>query len=314
MMRLFSILSAFSVLMILAAGVGVYWVSVEQITQSKHDTVEAVAKGVAIAIAAQVNLLTDTLEKMAQDPEVLAAVVKANPSQLTAVAEKLEKHLPGILNVRLLLPDIDDGSVPKMGYADLDMVREAFKKNQLPSIHVESGVDRHLAITRRIMQNDRVVGVLLAGFNDDFIKKTLQAADLKNGSLELKQATLVLSAAGDQISAEQGNETLVNVANTMWQLHCRYSGSAGFVQLTGVFGIIVIPALLAVLACFMVWRKLSELLSQDLASMLKAYKDMMTNKLQGDYPVKLTEMVAVISNLVQFKRVMDNHSNDITLQ
>jgi len=35
----------------------------------------------------------------------------------------------------------------------------------------------------------------------------------------------------------------------------------------------------------------------------------MTNKLQGNYPVKLPEMHAVISTLSQFKRVMDNQDS-----
>ena len=199
MIRLFSLLSAFAVLMILTAGAGVYWISAAQIAQSKQDSTAAVAKSVALGITAQINLLTDTLEKMAQDPEVLAAVTSADTAQLTTVAAKLEKHLPDILKVRLLLPgvsELDDKSVPKMGYADLDMVRETFTKNQLPAIQGDNGPDRHLAITRRIMQNDQVVGVILASLNYDFISKTVQAAELKDGHLELKQATLVLGAAG----------------------------------------------------------------------------------------------------------------------
>ncbi len=160
MVRLFSLLSAFAVLMILTAGAGVYWISATQIAQSKQDSAEAVAKSVALGITAQINLLTNTLEKMAQDPEVLAAVTSADAAQLTSVAAKLEQHLPGILKVRLLLPgvsELDDKSVPKMGYADLDMVRETFTKNQLPAVQGDIGPDRHLAITRRIMQNDQVV-------------------------------------------------------------------------------------------------------------------------------------------------------------
>jgi phosphomannomutase/phosphoglucomutase len=315
MVRFFSLLSAFSILMILVAGAGIYWIGAGQITQSKHDSVEAVAKGIAFGITAQINLLTDMLEKMAQDPNVVAAVTKANTNQLNTVAAELEKYLPGILSVKLLLPDINDindNSVIKMGYGDLDMVRETFKKNQLPAIHVENEHDRHLAITRRIMQNDQVVGVILGSFNYEFLNKTVQAANLTNGRLELKQATLVLSAAGEPAHAEQGDDALVKVANTIWELHYQYSGSANYAGLINMIGIIVVPALLVLLVSFMVWRKLSDLLMQDLGSIIKACKDMMTNKLQASYPVRLTEMTSVVSNLVQFKRVMDNEDINVT--
>ncbi|TAN69344.1 MAG: phosphomannomutase/phosphoglucomutase [Methylobacter sp.] len=309
MVRLFSLLSAIAVLMILTAGTGVYWISVAQITQAKQDSATAAAKSVGLGITAQVNLLTDMLEKMAHDPEVVAAVTSADTAQLTLVAAKLEKHLPDVMKIRLLLPgvsELDDKSVPKMGYADLDMVRETFTKNPLPAIQGDNGPDRHLAITRRIMQNDQAVGVILASLNYGFLNKIVQAAELKDGHLELKQGALVLGTAGDSSRAGLSDNISIKVANTSWEVYCRYVDSAGVATLAIIIGIIVIPALLALLAFFIGWRKLSGLLTQDLGSVLKAYKDLMTNKLQGTYPVKLTEMNAIVSTLVQFKRVLDN--------
>jgi len=316
MVRLFSLLSVFAVLMILAAGAGVYWVSAGQIAQAKQDSATAVAKSVALGITAQVNLLAATLEKMAQDPEVLAAVTSADPAQLTTVATKLEQHLPDVLKVRLLLPgvsELDDKSVPKMGYADLDMVRETFTKNQLPAIQGDNGPDRHLAITRRIMQNNQAVGVILASLNYGFIGKTVQAAELKDGHLELKQADLVLGAAGEPAGSEPSNDAPVKVANTSWELHYQPIDStpAGLML---IVSIVSISALLALLAFFIGYRKLSGLLTQDLGSLLKACKDMLINKLQPAYPVKLTEVNAVISTLAQFKRVTDNQDVDIVTE
>ena len=313
MVRVFSLLSAFAVLMILTAGSGVYWISAAQIGQAQHDSAEAVAKSVALGITAQVNLLTNTLEKMAQDPEVLAAVTSADATQLTTTAAKLERHLPGVLKIRLLLPgvsELDDKSAPKMGYADLDMVRETFSKNQLPAVQGDIGPDRHLAITRRILQNDQAVGVILASLSYDFIGKTVQAAELKGGHIELKQAELALGTAGDPVDAAANNDVQkIKVANTGWELHYQYVGSLNSTGLTLIACIIAVSALLALLAFFVGWRKLSGMLTQDLSSVLKACKDMLTNKLQSTYPVKLTEMNAVISTLAQFKRVIDNQDD-----
>ncbi len=315
MVRLFSLLSAFAVLMILTAGSGVYWISMTQIGQTQHYSTEAVAKSVALGITAQINLLTSTLEKMAQDPEVLAAVTSADATQTRTVAEKLERHLPGVLKVRLLLPgvsELDDKSVPKMGYADLDMVRETFTKNQLPAVQGDIGPDRHLAITRRIMQNDQVVGVILASLSYDFISKTVQAAQLKDGHIELKQAELVLGAVGGPVSADPNDDVQkIKVANTGWEMHYQYASSTSSTGLTLIACIIVVSALLALLAFFIGWRMLSGILTHDMGSVLKACKDMLTNKLQSTYPVKLTEINAVISTLAQFKRVMDNQDDGV---
>jgi len=253
MIRLFSLLSALAVLMILTAGAGVYWISAAQITQSRQDSTAAVAKSVALGITAQINLLTDILEKMALEPAVLAAVTSADATQLTTMAAKLEQHLPGVLKVRLLLPgvsELDDKSVPKMGYADLDMVRESFAKNQLPAIQGDVGPDRHLAITRRIMQNNQAVGVILASLNYDFISKTVQAAELKDGHLELRQATLVLGAAGAPAGAEQSDDAQIKVAGTGWELHYQDADSVNAAQLTVIAGMVIVPALLALLAFF----------------------------------------------------------------
>ncbi len=313
MVRLFSLLSAFAVLMVLSAGIGVYWISAAQITQSQQGSTVAVAKSVASGITAQINLLTDTLEKMTQDPEVIAAVTSADAAQLTAVSAKLEKHLPGALKVRLLLPgvsELDDKSVPKMGYADLDMVRETFSKNQLPAIQGDTGPDRHLAIARRIMQDNQAVGVILASLGYDFIGKNVQAAELKSGHLELKQGGLVLGATGEPVSAEQSDNAPIKVANTGWELYYQYANTTSSTDWTLIAGIVALSALLALLAFFMGYRKLSTWLTQDMSTVLKACKDMMTNKLQSTYPVKLSEMHAVISTLVQFKRVLDNQDTD----
>jgi phosphomannomutase/phosphoglucomutase len=314
MARLFSILAAIAVSMIVIAGASIYWVSGDQVAQAKQDSIVAVAKSASSGITGQINLLTDALQKMAQDPEVLAAVTSLDLTQITSVAAKLEQHLPGIMKIRLLLPgttELDDKSVPKMGFADLDMVRETVTKNQLPAIQGDIGPDRHLAITRRIIQNDQVVGVILASFNYDFIAKSLQSVDLKGGHIELRQAALVLGGAGESGGEIQNDGTQIDVVNTSWELHYQYTNDTIFSGLYFIIGIIVICTLLTLSAFFVGYKRLSDILRQDLSSILKAFKDMMTNKFHGTYPVQLAEMNTVVSTLAQFKRVIDNQDVDV---
>ncbi|MGZ8193180.1 MAG: phosphomannomutase/phosphoglucomutase [Methylobacter sp.] len=311
--RLFSLLSAVAVSMILIAGMGVYLMSPALVAQAKQDSAAAIANGVALSLSEQIDLLSRMLDKMAQDPEVLTAVTSTDPVLLTAAAATLEKHFPDALKIRLLLPGVsklDETSVPRMGYADLDMVRETFTKNQLPGIQGDNGPDRHLAMTSRIMRNDQVAGVILASLNFDFIGKIIQAAAVKDGYMELRQEQQVLGASGKKLDTEQSGNVKIIVPSTGWELDYQYAAGPDFGEFSLIAGLIIVPALITVLAFFVGYRRLSELLVQDLSSVMKAFKDMMTHKLQGNYPVNLNEMNAVISTLVQFKRVLNNAGNE----
>jgi phosphomannomutase / phosphoglucomutase len=308
MERIFLWLSAVAVLMILGAGVGVYWMSASEIAQAKQDSAAATAQGVALALSEQIAMRQKVLDKLAQDPEVLAAVSSADPVQLNAVALTLEKQVADILKIRLLLPDtneLDEKSVPRMGYADLDMVHETFAKNQPAAIQGDQGPDRHLAMTSQIMHNDQVIGVMLASLSHEFVSESLQAARIKDGYLELRQAALVLGASGDQTEGQLDANKKINVAGTDWQLHYGYTLGTDIEKLSMIAGLIFILGLFAALAFFVGYRKLSELLGQDVSIVLKAFKDMITHKSPGNYPVQLNEMHGVISTLAQYKRVMD---------
>ncbi|MGR8999974.1 MAG: phosphomannomutase/phosphoglucomutase, partial [Gammaproteobacteria bacterium] len=308
MERLFSLLAVIVMLMDLAAGGSVYWLSAATAAQARHDSAVAVAKAVALTLSEQINLFGRTLDKMALDPEVVNAVSSADPVLLASVAANLEKHFPDALKIRLLLPgvsDLDVKSVPRMGFADLDMVRETFTVNQVPAIQGDSGPDRHLAITRRIMQNDKAAGVILASLNYDFIAKSLKAAPVKEGNIELNQAKLVLAASGDKNDARQRHIAQAQVANTDWEIYYHYDNGTNLAGFTQIAGFIVAPGLISMLALFVVYRRLSGLVTQDVGNIIKAFKDMMTNKVPGSYPVNLNEMNAVVSTLIQFKRDLD---------
>ncbi|MGZ8136913.1 MAG: hypothetical protein ACXW1W_08185 [Methylococcaceae bacterium] len=315
MVRLFSLLAAIAISMTLIAGLGVYWLSKSETRQTKEGAAAVVANSVALSLAAQIDLLNRTLDKMAQDPDVLAALSSQNPLLLDTVALKLEKHFPDALKIRLLLPGIsqpDERYAPRMGFADLDMVRETLTKNQFPGVQGDKGVDRHLAIARRVVDNGQTAGVILASLNYDFIRKSLQVTGLESGYMELRQARLVLGASGEKDDQGQGETLKIKVPNTDWDLHYQYDGGASFGDLLVISSVIVLAMLISMLAFFMTHRMLSDLLSQDLRSVMKAFKDMMTRKLQGTYPVELTEMSAVISTLVQYKRVMDSDNESAT--
>jgi phosphomannomutase/phosphoglucomutase len=302
--------------MIMIAGGGVYWLASARIAQARQASATAVVNAVALTLSQQIDMLNRALNKMALDPEVLIAITRADPVLLTTVAARLEKYFPDALKIRLLLPgvsELDEKTAPRMGFADLDMVRETFiTNNQPPGIQGYEGADRHLAITRRIMRNDQVAGVILASLNYDFFNKSVEAAAIKDGVIELRQARLVLGASGKRANTEQSESVHTKVASTDWEIYYHYAAGADLAEIALITLTIVVPLLLTILAFFVGYRRLSGLVTQDLDSMLNACKDMMTHKPLGSYPLNLSEFSFVIAALMQFKQILDHSEGPAT--
>jgi phosphomannomutase / phosphoglucomutase len=316
MVRLFSWLAGITILMFFISGIGIYWVSNLAVSRSKEESATAVAKAVSVTLSAQIDLLNKTIDKIVDDPTVLAAIASGNPETLSTAATKLEKYFPEVMKIRLFVPVIsptDDQIVPKMSLADTEMVRESFTKPRLPTIQGEKGPDRHLAITRAIKQNAQVVGVILVSLNYDFISKNIRTAAAKNEYIELKQDLLVLGVSGVQIDTKEAANVKVNVPAAEWEIYYYYPASMDLTEITVVATIILVCGLIVLLAFFSIHRKLSGLLTQDVNCIMKAIKDLMTTqKLYSTYPVNLNEMNGVIPTLVQYKRVLDQNTDDST--
>jgi phosphomannomutase / phosphoglucomutase len=309
MERLVATLALICVLMVIFAGSGAFILSNIFISQSKVDAVSATTKGVSITLSEQVNLLDSILDKMAQDPEIINAVAQNNPELLANAEKKLSEHFPGILSIKFILPEARDPSkltTTGMSFADLDIVRKTFEKNQPTAVQGDMGADRHLAIARKIMQNNAVVGVVLAGVSFDFISRILSATPLEKGYIELRQDKLVLASTGEKVAQEDLDNDPVKVPNTEWELYYDNSGTSGVVEFSLMFAVVLIPALVVALGFVMGYRKLSDLLAEDMSWLTKAFKDILTEKPLGDYPVKLGETRSLISTLAQFKRVVND--------
>lgn len=314
MKRLFLTVAAISIVMVVIAGLGTLLISRTIVAQSKVDAVSSTAKGVALALSEQINLLNTMLDKMAQDPEVVSAVVQNNPALLAAAAKKLENHFPGVLSVKFLLASQLDPSKPTvtdLSFADLEMARKTFEANQSTAIQGDINVDRHLAIARRIMQNNTVIGVVLAGVEYDFIDRILSAIPIEKGYIELKQGKLILSSTGKKSGTDEIDSLPITVPNTEWQLYFENNSVTEAVEMSLLTGIILIPALIVALSFTIGYRKISDALSEDVAWIIKAFKDIVTEKPLGEYPVKFPEIKNITSTLYQFKRIVSDKSFEI---
>lgn len=312
--RLFYIMGTISILMVIFAGLGTLLISQTLVAQSKVDAVSSTAKGVALALSEQVILLNNILDKMAQDQDVVAAVAENNPSLLAAAAQKLENHFPDVLSVKFMLSqekEPNKSPVRDMGFADAEMAWKTFEKNQPSAIQGDINVDRHLAIARRIMKNNTAIGVVLVGVKYDFITRILTATPVEKGYIELKQGKLRLASTGKKNGPDEIDNLPIRVPNTEWELFFENNSTSNAVEFSLIAGIILIPALIVALAFTMGYRKISTFLSDDAAWVIKAFKDILTEKPLGEYQVKFSEMKHVINNLSQFKRIVKDKSFQI---
>ncbi len=305
MERIFSIIAAISVLMILLASGGSYWLLVAKVTNSEKTAISAIAKGLASGIALQLETLQQSVDGMARSPDVIAALNSGDPNIISNVELKLQTVMPGALKIRLLLPSInepDQTSSPHMGFGDLEMVRSTLTDKQKPVIQGE-GEHRHLALTSAVTQNERVIGVVLASLKADIINQAVAKTVFADGYAEIKQDQIVLAAVGNKADKNDDPE-LISLGDSRWTINVWPESNSSLVDASLIITIIAIPSMLSCLAFFVGYRKLAEFLHQDQGSILKAAKDMMTGKHVGNYPIQLNEMRPIISTLAQFRRVI----------
>jgi len=311
MVRIFSILAIVAVLMPLIAGGGIYWVSQSDLNQAKEQSTESLAQGVTLTISNHINDLQETIATMAQSSDVIAAIESDDPRQMKSTALMLEQFMPNIMSIRILpatVTNLDNSRVPHMGNADLILVQDTLSKKQAAVIQGQ-GENRHLAITAAIKTGDKASGVILASLKYQPLQSILNSPYLSSSLIELKQQNASL-AKTRSVSGEVVLDKQLKIPHTSWSLHYTSTGPVSSSSFSTMIAIIAIPVFIIGLALFIAYRNTTNLLRQDLGTILKAVKDLFSNKTIGSYPLHFTEMKTLISSMVQFKRVLDHGGND----
>jgi len=310
--RIFLIVAVVTFIMTALTGIGTYYLSESRIDDAKHHAIYNQVKGATQSISMRIALLTTVLQKVAQSPELIDALQHSDKRRARAIVQQLGVYLPSMQAFRLLWPtdsEPDNSVVPHMGYADLDLVKSTFQRAQLPLIQGEKGENRHLAMTQAVRINGEVAAVILASVDFRDLQPHLTAASSELLYVELTQAKDIIFSSGDTSLKESGEVTSLNVKNTAWSIHYWVAIKFDLSMATLVLSLILIPAFVAAMACYIGFRRIEKLLIDDQRVVLKATKDLMMGKAKGNYPVKLKEMSPFISTMVQFKRVLDDEGN-----
>ncbi|NOQ63649.1 MAG: phosphomannomutase/phosphoglucomutase [Methyloprofundus sp.] len=308
--RTFIILAAVILLMIAVTGTGVFYLSQASIKNAENAAIQELAKGAAQSISTRTSVLRKTLQNIAQSTDIIEAVYNNKISHARAMI-KQRMYLPGTMTFRLLLatdtePDLS--TTPELGYADLDLVKNTFQKEQAPLIQ-GSGKNRHLAISQGIVHDKKVIAVLLASVSFKELQSSLRTIFNEDVYLELKQADFVLLAHGDNSLKESANYASFNIVKTSWTLSYWNDDELDMGLTYELIAIMLITSILSLFACFILFRQLEKLFIEDQRSALKATKDILTGKAHGHhYPAKLKEMETFIATILQFKRALEGKS------
>jgi phosphomannomutase/phosphoglucomutase len=300
--RLFAILGAVTALFWLAVGAGLYWAAADNARAERTATLKLAAETTARNLERVLTQAGGALEQLAQEPEFSQALAAGDPVRLVAAEERLTRLVPGALLTRLV-PDTlevpDENRVPKMGFADLEAVRQSRTARPLPAVHAANTPDAHIALVEHLGQGD---GVILASLSPKLILSSLPAG-LDLGAVELKQQALSLGAVGDAALRGEAPAGSVPIRGTAWTLS--YWGPAWVDP--GAPGFLGLPALGAVLsgmAVFLAYRFLAGFLRHDQDNINLLVRDLLSGKGARRYPLKLKDMQRLTVQLEALKHVV----------
>ncbi|MBS3964441.1 MAG: phosphomannomutase/phosphoglucomutase [Methylomonas sp.] len=306
MKRIYSILAAISIAMALLAGTGSYLLLASDAGNAKREAALATVRSIGNAITLQLDLLQASVDGVARQPDVIAALASGDRESIKRIESDLQTVVPYGLRLRLLLPDINETEqtqTPHMGFGDLDMVKTRLMAPTPPAVQGE-GEHRHLAIASAVVDGERVVGVVLASLKADLPARMLGGADSSAGLIHLQQAQLTLASVGTR-SDESGVPIEISIGNSRWHVLFWPDPGLGLSHWLNVALAISVPLLVIAVAFVLAYRKLMTYLQADQASLLKAVKDLMQGKIAGNYPLKINELQPVVSAMVQIKRVLE---------
>ena len=275
--------------------------------QVKTESSEILAKGIALSLSAQTKSLQAIVSKIATSPKVLAAIESNNPQLLAETAALMEDYLPGVLKIRILpanVSELDQTGTPRMGHADLVMSQETLLTDQQPTVQGEEGSHRHLAITAAIKKGDSAIGIVLASLKFDFIQASLNQFQISHGYVELLQKQAFLASTGN-VEGKSGSGTVIDIPQSTWKLHFWSNDTSNITTWSSIIGLTFIPAVLSGLVCFLCYRKLKNVLSEDHESILHIVKDLMSEKNIGSHPIQLDEVKSMMTSIIQYKRDLD---------
>ena len=299
--RLFAILIGILIAILTSLGIGLYFLDLQKTSSYRQLALKSTTESTAHQLQVTVRDLTRTVEAIARQPLLVKRLQENDRRKLTLEGSKFASLIPGFKQL-IILPlgfqSLTEETLPNMGFADLEMARQAIKTKPAPAIHAYNTPKSHLAIARPVLNGDKLVGVVLAIISVKSITNILPS--IPDGTLELRQNNLLIRSIGNQELNSKAPTGEIAVAGVHWKI--RY-----WMPDTTIFNWQILAALFSVnafltaLTCFLVLKWLSAALINDQKVLHRLVQDRINNKAQGSYPVKLRSFEDLISKIPRMK-------------
>ena len=299
--KLFAILSIVALTSLgLSSGV-LFFASWQKAHEDGEQAAQVAAQSTARHLGNLITLMNQTLTGLAQDPGPARAIAAGDATLLQEEEQRLTRLLPGALQVRLLKENVDtpdENRSPRMGFADLEMIRQALKAPPRPAVHAANTPDVHLALARRLEQGH---GVILASLSPKLLENFALAAGLDGGALELRQDELTLSYQGDPACKDTAPAGEVAIPETPWKI---VYWKPPVVDANGWWFLLVpiVAGLLFAASANRIYRWLASAFRHDLASIAALVKDLLYGNKQGNYPVRIADGQLIVRQISLLKQ------------
>ena len=306
MARIFMALSVFAMILLVAVGFIIHNLSIAEIEQTKTEIVSEKARGSALSLGFQVELLGQILAKMTNDAELLLAIDSKEAFSIQSIVSQFENYLPRLMKLRVLLPGKqlpDKLTIPHLGFADIEMISQTFSEPKVLVAIQGNGENRHLAITRQIKQQDKVVAVLFASFHYGFLQKTLREISVDNMYVELKQDNLVLARTGSNVLKSVPELGKVKIKGSNWAIHYWMAPVDSLSYMTLLITTVLVAIVFLFVASVVAYRRENFLLHKDQNVVVAVVRNLLKGHPPGSSPVAFNETKVLISNLLQLQRI-----------
>lgn len=313
-----SLVAIFTFTVILA--VAMFWAQLaplQKLQDNRNAEARAEASRIAYDLSYRLAAYTQTARALASEPEVRRLLQGRDRAALARRARQMHQLFPWVYRVRLLPPGIrepDTRTEPHLGFACIDMLREAETRREAPpvEVHVIGTPQQHIDIVQPVLSADgsRVVGDLQVTLKVELLSQWLKPWS-KEGYVSLSQDVedkpAVLLAEAGAFGGEGAQFMTVPVPGTRWQLNLWYpqSGLSLFNRnlLIG-FGV---GALMIFLVVMLVWRSLRRALEHDIEN----YTQMLVQEMRGE---KVHQFQLLMKEFREAARRLGNMTPSRTLE
>ncbi|MGD8910633.1 MAG: phosphomannomutase/phosphoglucomutase [Chromatiales bacterium] len=249
------------------------------------------------------------IEELARQPRLLALFEAGDPVALKAEQARLTKLIPGVQQVRLLpagTSEPDKTLMPNMGYASLQLLRQAERRDGVQSteVHQFGTAHQHIAIAAgvRAASGEPAVGVIHAAFPTGGLRMLVDSVVDYGGRVELRQLAIdkpPFTLVGKGPESAKAPDRQMQIAGSIWQIAYWGGVGNGLSAIEGLMAVgpILLLFLLAAVVLFLLSQQMIKALKKDQHTILSLFDAVMAGRPPKAVPAKLADLQPTIDVL-----------------